>query len=80
MRLITDDGVEVHTIRGSARAQVVARHWRAAWRFRDTGDDSELPETPVPIKRGVYLTADVDVIDDLAYHRDLDVPDIYAEP
>lgn len=78
MKIITDEGVKEKTIGGSQRAQVVARHWRAAWHMRDTGDESELPDTPVPIAPGVYLTADPDVIDELAYAGDLDVPDIYV--
>lgn len=78
MLIIEDDGVHEATIDGSRRAQIVARHWRAAWRMRDTGDESALPDTPVPIARGRYLTADPDVIDELAYAGDLDVPDIYV--
>lgn len=78
MRIITDEGLVTKTIVGSERAKVVWRHWQAAWRMRDTGDESELPNTPVPIAPGVYLTADPDVIDELAFNRDLDVSDIYS--
>lgn len=78
MLVITDDGVEDAEVVGSVRAQVVHRHWQAAWHQRDGGDSSHLPDTPIEIAPGVWLTADPDVIDDLAWQKDLDVYDIYT--
>jgi hypothetical protein len=76
MRILTNTGPE--TVGVSRReSKTVGRYWNAIGRYLRNGDTSELDRFRGASVGGYELEADLDAIDELAAHGELDFEDVY---